>query len=67
MSTSPNPVAVSAVFSRATTLCDGGWRLSFDISEHQGAIAAQIAALKGENLFLVVFTEDQYAKANKHG
>jgi hypothetical protein len=56
------PIAVQAIFARATTICDGAWRISFDISEQSGDKAAQIAALKGESLFLVVMTEDQYSK-----
>lgn len=54
------PIALQCTFSKATTLVDGGWRISFDSSEFSGDIVAKIASLKENNIYLVVMTEDQY-------
>lgn len=55
-------VSVGAIFNKATTLIDGGWRVSFDLSEQNSQEISEIVSMKNENLFLVVFTEDEFNK-----
>lgn len=43
-----------AAFYKATSLADGGWRISFDLDENAGITAAQVAALKGQQLEIAV-------------
>lgn len=45
-------------FSKATTLVDGGWRVSFDLSQDSGITAAQVAALQGQELQIAVVPFD---------
>lgn len=47
-------ITFTAHFSKASTLIDGGWRISFDLSEKSGITAAQVAALKGQELEIAV-------------
>jgi hypothetical protein len=53
-----NGIAFRCVFVKATTLVDNGWRLSFDLSEQDAAAVTKIAALRNENLILVVTKSD---------
>jgi hypothetical protein len=41
-------------FSKATTLIDGGWRVSFDLSEYDGDIVSKIAKLKDSILQIAI-------------
>lgn len=43
-------ITFRAYFSKATTLIDGGWRISFDLSQGSGITAAQVAAMNGQAL-----------------
>lgn len=52
-----DPVALEAVFAKATTTVDGGWRISFDCAE-QAAIT-ELSKLRGKRLYLVISTEEQ--------
>lgn len=54
---SDSAIACRAIFSRAQTLADGTWRLSFDLEESDSARVAQISALRGSVLFLTVIPE----------
>lgn len=51
-------ITFQATFSKATTLVDGGWRVSFDLSESSGHKAAQIAALTGSILQIAVVPDE---------
>lgn len=57
------PIAVQATFSKATTLVDGGWRISFDLSETQAEAVSKIAQLNGQCLYLAIVTEEAYLNA----
>lgn len=62
------PVAVEAIFSKATTLVDGAWRVSFDLGEHQGESVTQMHQMKDQPLMLVVMTQEQYERqSNEKG
>lgn len=50
-------IACKAIFARAATLVDGGWRVSFDLSEDDAAKVAQMTALRGDVLYLTVIPE----------
>jgi len=47
-----NKVVLRAIFSKATTLIDGGWRVSLDLPE--SAPIDALTALRGEDLVVVV-------------
>jgi hypothetical protein len=51
------PIGIQAIFSKATTLVDGGWRLSFDLGEDMAEAAAQLSKMRGDALYLVVMTQ----------
>lgn len=53
-------VAVQAIFTKASTTVDGGWRISFDVSESEAKAVTDIAQLKNEALYLVVMTEAEF-------
>lgn len=42
----PKSVTFTAIFSKATTLVDGSWRISLDLGEHDGEAVAALARLK---------------------
>jgi hypothetical protein len=50
-------IACRAIFARATTLADGGWRVSFDLDESDAGKVAQVTALRDSVLFLTVIPE----------
>jgi hypothetical protein len=56
------PVLLQAQFSKATTLVDGGWRLSFDLGEDMDKEVTEVRKLKDEHLFIVVLTEAEYIR-----
>lgn len=47
-------VTFTATFSRATTLVDGGWRLTFDLGINEGPCIAQLAELRNELLQIAI-------------
>lgn len=47
-------ITFRAYFSKASTLVDGGWRISFDLSGDLGKVAAQVAALGGQDLQIAI-------------
>jgi hypothetical protein len=51
-----NPIGLTfvAAFHKATTTVDGGWRISFDVSEDEAKTVAQLSVLRGELLQLAV-------------
>lgn len=51
------PLAIEAIFTKATTTIDGGWRISFDCGE-QAAVEA-LAKLRDQRLYIVIMTEEQ--------
>lgn len=59
------PIAIQAVFNKAVTTVDGGWRISFDTSEDMAAKIAELSLQRGESLYVVVMTEAQFRKAKK--
>ena len=50
-------VVLRGIVQKATTLVDGGWRISFDLPEH--APVQDLMHLKGEDLAIVVMPYDQ--------
>lgn len=54
-------ITFRAYFSKATTLIDGGWRISFDLDERSGVTTAQVAAMKGQELQIGVVPFDLLA------
>lgn len=56
-----NGITFTAYFSKATTLVDGGWRVSFDLDEKAGITAAQVSALKGQELQIAVVPHELLA------
>lgn len=53
-------IALQAIFAKATTLIDNGWRLSFDCAQDMSTHIVDVAALRDRPLYLVVMTEDEY-------
>jgi len=51
---SAEPLAICAIFARATTLVDGGWRISFDVPQEEAAKIAAISALNREVVHLMI-------------
>ena len=47
------------IFARATTTVDGGWRISFDLGNHEGEAVASLSRLSSKNLKIVVISEDE--------
>lgn len=43
-----------AIFAKATTLVDGGWRITFDLNEDAGDIAAELNRHRGHALTIAV-------------
>jgi hypothetical protein len=54
------PILLECIFSKATTLVDGGWRVSFDCTEEMAEPVMEASRLKGERLYCVVMTEAQF-------
>lgn len=57
-------IVFNAIFSKATTLIDNSWRISFDVNNDQAQEILKIATLNDENLIITVMTEDQ---VHNHG
>lgn len=57
------PVALQGVFTKATTLVDCSWRVSFDCSENMADKVAELSKLRGEALYLIVMTEQQFMES----
>lgn len=58
--TKPNgrkPIAVEAIFAKATTTVDGGWRISFDLPGYLSSTVAEISKLRDEAIKLVIIPE----------
>lgn len=47
-------ISFRAYFSKAQTLVDGGWRISFDLAHDAGITVAHVAALSGEAVQVAV-------------
>lgn len=56
------PITFEAIFQKATTTVDGGWRISFDLSNDDSSKVSDIAALANESLTIVVMTSGYVAK-----
>lgn len=54
------PLAISCTFDTFRTLKDGGLNFTFSTHESMAGEAAKLVPLKGERLYVVVFTEAQY-------
>ena len=55
-------------FSKATTLVDGGWRISFDLDEHQAKEIAEITKMRNKVVFISVITKaEQKAMEQDNG
>ncbi len=47
MKTNEQGITFQAVFNKATTTVDGGWRISFDVPESEAANLLELAGLRG--------------------
>lgn len=56
-----------AIFQSARTTVDGGWRVSFDLSEVDGDFITSLAKLKGESLFIVVQSRTEVERIGNGG
>lgn len=45
---------LKVIFVKASTLIDGGWRISFDLSNEDGDIVAELAKMNQQVLTLLV-------------
>lgn len=50
------PLKLEAIFAKATTMVDSGWRISFDLSEQ--APVEELAKLRGKCLHIVIVAEE---------
>lgn len=55
------PIAIEAIFSKATTTVDGGWNVTFSTGEHMAEEITRLAKLRDQSLYLVVMTEEENA------
>lgn len=51
-------ITFNATFSKATTLVDGGWRLSLDLSENDGDKITELAMLSRDLLQVAIIPID---------
>lgn len=49
-------IVINAILSGARTTIDGGWRISFDLPEHEAEQVVALSKLKDEALVIVVQT-----------
>ena len=56
-------IAIEAVFSRATTTLDGGWKITFDTDDKQEI--EKLVQMKNKRLFVCVMTEDEQKQSVK--
>lgn len=47
-------INLTAIFAKATTTVDGGWRISFDIDESQSNEIAKLSQFRDLSLQLVI-------------
>ena len=57
-------IVLDAIFNKATTTVDGGWRISFDCPNNEAQNISQISQLQGTKFHLVVLTEDALQNEN---
>lgn len=55
----PMKLSAEAVFQAARTTTDGGWRVSFDLSEDEAKFVTDLNRLKGHLLYLCVMNEEE--------
>jgi hypothetical protein len=56
-------LVVKAIFQSARTTIDGGWRVSFDLSEQESEFISKLPSLKGKELFVVVMERENEDRA----
>lgn len=47
-----------ATFNKATTLVDGGWRISLDLAEHESDKITQLAKAKDQVLQVAIIPQE---------
>lgn len=47
-------ISFQAIFSKASTLVDGSWRLSFDVNSNQVSELIKVSQLQGVNLQIAI-------------
>jgi hypothetical protein len=47
-------LSVKAIFQSARTTIDGGWRISFDLGQHESDFVSQLPSIMGKELYLVI-------------
>lgn len=52
--------ALEAIFNKATTTIDGGWNLTFALSDDMADKVTEVTRLREERLYVVVMTEGEY-------
>lgn len=50
---------IRAIFSKAQTTVDGGWRITFDCGETEAEKITELAKLRGEEILIAVLKEGQ--------
>jgi hypothetical protein len=58
-----NDLITQAIFQSARTTIDGGWRITFDLSEQEAEFVTKLSKLKSKQLFLVVQVRDELTPA----
>jgi len=58
------PLAITAIISKISTLVDGSIRLSFDIGADSSESISNLFKLRGMALYLVIMDEETMAKNN---
>lgn len=53
-----NSIVFTAVINKATTLVDGGWRISFDLPADASLSVAQLSQYRDQVITLVVIPEE---------
>lgn len=53
-------ITLNAIFVRATTTSDGGWRISFDVSSDEARSVLQLSQMRDSLLQLGILPVDAY-------
>lgn len=51
-------ISFNAIFEKATTTIDGGWRISFSLLQSESVNVQRLSTMRDQGLMLVVMPED---------
>jgi len=54
-------ISFNAIFNKITSTIDGGWRVSFDVPASDSGSLLELAALREDNLKVVVMNSEMIA------